>query len=329
MQLILLTVLLCWICQVTSNPTTKTEWQLFKQQYTKHYDTTEDEYRRIIWEDNKRYTEKHNAEAAAGLHTYTMGLNSYSDMKHEEFVKIMMGLKISANPIPGKPFVPTVEVGRLPDTMNWTALGYVTEVGNQGQCGSCWAFSVIGALEGQWFRAQKKLVRLSVQDLMDCSTSVGNEGCEGGFIDKSYKFIRDNHGIDTWKSYPYDAKNEKCRFNNDTIGATCRGYTDIKKGNEDDLYVAVGSIGPVAVAIDAYQESFSMYKSGVYDEPKCTTTRLSHTLLVTGYGKYKGKEYWLAKNSWGTSWGMNGYIMMSRNKNNQCGIVSLASYPFV
>ncbi|XP_052084827.1 procathepsin L-like [Mytilus californianus] len=329
MQLIVFTVLLYWICQVTSNPTTETEWKLFKQQYTKHYDTTEDKYRRTIWEDNKRYTEKHNSEAAAGLHTYTMGLNSYSDMKHEEFVKIMMGLKISANPIPGKPFVPTVEVGRLPDTMNWTALGYVTEVGNQGQCGSCWAFSVIGALEGQWFRAQRKLVRLSVQDLMDCSKSVGNQGCEGGFIDKSYKFIRDNHGIDTWKSYPYDAKNEKCRFNNDTIGATCRGYTDIKKGNEDDLYVAVGSIGPVAVAIDAYQESFSMYKSGVYDEPKCTTTRLSHTLLVTGYGKYKGKEYWLAKNSWGTSWGMNGYIMMSRNKDNQCGIASLASYPLV
>ena len=104
---------------------------------------------------------------------------------------------------------------------------------------------------------------------------------------------------------------------------------DIEKASESQLQAAVASVGPISGAIDADHRSYQLYHSGVYDEPDCSSTELDHGVLVVGYGTHDGKDYWLVKNSWGADWGMAGYIMMSRNKNNQCGIASLASYPLV
>nr|prf Cys protease [Drosophila melanogaster] len=218
----------------------------------------------------------------------------------------------------------------LPKSVDWRTKGAVTAVKDQGHCGSCWAFSSTGALEGQHFRKSGVLVSLSEQNLVDCSTKYGNNGCNGGLMDNAFPYIKDNGGIDTEKSYPYEAIDDSCHFNRAQVGATDRGFTDIPQGDEKKMPEAVATVGPVSVAIDASHESFQFYSEGVYNEPQCDAQNLDHGVLVVGFGTDEsGEDYWLVKNSWGTTWGDKGFIKMLRNKENQCGIASPSSYPLV
>lgn len=218
----------------------------------------------------------------------------------------------------------------VPNKIDWRQQGAVTPVKDQGQCGSCWAFSATGALEGQHFRKTNRLVSLSEQNLVDCSKDYGNDGCNGGLMDNAFKYINVNKGIDTETSYPYEAKDDTCRYNLNDVGAEDKGFVDIPSGNEKKLKEAVATVGPVSVAIDAANPSFQLYASGVYFEPQCSSENLDHGVLAVGYGTdKKSGDYWLVKNSWGDSWGDDGYIKMSRNKENNCGIATQASYPLV
>lgn len=218
----------------------------------------------------------------------------------------------------------------IPSKVDWRQHGAVTPVKDQKQCGSCWAFSATGALEGQHFRKTNQLVSLSEQNLVDCSQEQGNNGCEGGLMDNAFLYIKMNRGIDTEDSYPYEAVDSSCRYEASELGADDKGYVDISKGSEKQLREAVATVGPVSVAIDASSSSFQLYASGVYYEPNCSTENLDHGVLAVGYGSdRRGGDYWLVKNSWGDSWGDEGYIKMSRNKKNNCGIATSASYPLV
>jgi cathepsin L len=275
---------------------------------------------------NYNYIEAHNRAADHGLHSYRLGVNQFTDLTNDEFRLRMNGLKPELHK---QSNVVYVGVKDLPDTVDWRTKGVVTPVKNQAQCGSCWAFSAVASMEGQHALDTGKLVSLSEQDLVDCSTAEGNMGCGGGLMDQAFQYVIDNKGIDTEDSYPYKAIDEKCVYKNTTVGTTITGFTDIETGSESALQSAVANIGPISVAIDASSMAFQLYTSGVYDDTECGNQRenLDHGVTAVGYGTQDGKDYWLVKNSWDTTWGQKGYILMSRNKNNQCGIATLASYP--
>ncbi|XP_055332692.1 procathepsin L-like [Paramacrobiotus metropolitanus] len=308
------------------------DWHKFKSFHVKEYDGAEDPVRRKVYLRNSQRILQHNKEYAQGLHSYKLEMNHYGDIEPQEFRKIMNGLKRNYNESKSTThslFLTPSNV-QIPDTVDWRQKGYVTPVKNQGQCGSCWAFSSTGALEGQHFKKSGKLVSLSEQQLVDCSGKYGNEGCNGGLMDQAFDYIKDNKGLDTETSYPYEAKDKKCRFKKDTIGATDSGHMDVTPiGDEGKLKEAVATVGPISVAIDASHETFQFYSKGVYDEKSCSSEDLDHGVLAVGYGTEDGKDYWLVKNSWGEEWGDDGYIKMVRNKKNQCGIATAASYPLV
>jgi len=300
------------------------QWKAWKSYHEKTYETkTEEAQRYAIWRNNLEIVRKHNAEK----HSYTLAMNQFGDLTATEFKFLFLGYR-QGNSTKGSTFLSPSNVV-LPDTVDWRTKGYVTPVKNQKQCGSCWAFSTTGSLEGQHFKKTGNLVSLSEQNLVDCSTAYGNHGCQGGLMDNAFRYIRANDGIDTEQSYPYEARNDRCRFKRANVGATDTGFVDIQRGSESHLQEAVATVGPISVAIDAGHSSFQLYHQGVYNEPRCSRTLLDHGVLAVGYGTYQGQAYWLVKNSWGAGWGMEGYIMMSRNRNNQCGIATQASYPLV
>jgi len=149
-------------------------------------------------------------------------------------------------------------------------------------------------------------------------------------MDQAFAYIQQNKGIDTETSYPYTAQDGTCVFTAANVGATDQGATDIASGDENALTNAIATVGPISVAIDASQNSFQFYSTGIYTDPDCSSTQLDHGVTAVGYGSLgAGQDFYIVKNSWGTSWGDQGYIMMARNSNNMCGIATMASYPIV
>jgi cathepsin L len=308
-------------------------WNAFKKSHRKEYLNDEHEqYRFDVFTTNVERIEKHNAEYAMGMHSYSLGVNVFADWTLEEFRRHMFGARLgnATSRASGK-FVRLPKSVKIDDEVDWRTEGAVTPVKNQGQCGSCWAFSTTGSLEGAHFRQSGTLVSLSEQQLVDCSGKTGNEGCNGGLMDNAFEYIKENGGLDTEQSYPYHAHNEKCHFNKKTVGATCSGFMDIESGDEKALQQAVATVGPVSVANDVTEDNFMFYKEGVFVDDSCSNGResLNHGVLVVGYGSNSTMDFWLVKNSWGESWGEQGYIRMARNLNNMCGVATAASYPLV
>eukprot|EP01137_Pigoraptor_chileana_P030804 Opistho-2@17782 len=311
------------LCVATACAVDLAAFNRWKLQHGRKYASDgEETARRAIWNDNYNLIQKHNIK---GEKSYTLAMNQFGDLTNDEYRSIFLGtFRKSTNAT-----LHTI-IGANPTSVDWRTKGYVTGVKDQGQCGSCWAFSTVASLEGQHFKKTGTLVSLSEQNLVDCSTAQGNEGCNGGLMDQGFDYIIKNKGIDTEASYPYKAVDGKCAYNAANSGATVSSYKDIPSGDESSLTDAAANIGPISVAIDASQSSFQFYSSGVYDETGCSSSQLDHGVAVVGYGTdAKGGDYYIVKNSWGGSWGLSGYIWMSRNKSNQCGIATAASYPIV
>uniref|UniRef100_A0ABK0M314 Cathepsin K n=1 Tax=Rattus norvegicus TaxID=10116 RepID=A0ABK0M314_RAT len=276
--------------------TLDTQWELWKKTHGKQYNSKVDEIsRRLIWEKNLKKISVHNLEASLGAHTYELAMNHLGDMTSEEVVQKMTGLRVPPSRSFSNDTLYTPEwEGRVPDSIDYRKKGYVTPVKNQGQCGSCWAFSSAGALEGQLKKKTGKLLALSPQNLVDCVSE--NYGCGGGYMTTAFQYVQQNGGIDSEDAYPYVGQDESCMYNATAKAAKCRGYREIPVGNEKALKRAVARVGPVSVSIDASLTSFQFYSRGVYYDENCDRDNVNHAVLVVGYGTQKGNKYWIIKN---------------------------------
>ncbi|XP_076922208.1 low-temperature-induced cysteine proteinase-like [Bidens hawaiensis] len=306
---------------------------LFQQwchHHNKSYPTEEEHlYRFNVFQDNYDYILRHNAHSNT---SYTLDLNAFADLTHHEFkLARLRGLSVShpsADPIRlnrgGSGIQSSTEI---PKSLDWREKGAVTKVKDQGSCGACWAFSATGAMEGINQIVTGSLISLSEQELVDCDRSF-NSGCDGGLMDYAFEFVIKNKGIDTEEDYPYQGRATTCNKNKmKTRVVTIDGYIDVPENNEAQLLQAV-AIQPVSVGICGSERAFQLYSKGIFTGP-CSTA-LDHAVLIVGYGSKDGVDYWIIKNSWGTSWGMDGYMYMQWNigdSNGLCGINMLASYP--
>jgi KDEL-tailed cysteine endopeptidase len=284
-----------------------------------------------IFASNIDLIEQHNSQNLS----YQLASNQYAHLTYEEFVQQvnLKGIKKpSLRRVSSASITPPPPKESLPASVDWTTTGAVTPVKNQGNCGSCWSFSTTGALEGAYFLKYGKLVSFSEQQLVSCDTAGEDAGCNGGWMDDAFTFVKNNGGITTEDAYPYvsgsDGKSGTCVTSGYTNVAEVapQSYTDVTPNNVQALMAAVAQ-QPVSIAIQANQIAFQFYSNGVLTG-RCGQN-LDHGVLLVGYGTddSTGLEYWKVKNSWGTSWGEAGYIRIERSEADLCGVLDAPSYP--
>ncbi|XP_015783352.1 cathepsin L1 [Tetranychus urticae] len=307
------------------------QWESFKTKYGKSYESNvEETYRRSVFAQKMELIKAHNERANNGEFTYRKGINKFSDLTTEEFKAKYLGFKATARRI--APFIYKVnKTVKAPTLVDWRTKGIVSEVKEQQECGACWAFSAIAAIEAANAQKTGKLVVLSEQNVLDCSWKYGDQGCGGGYMDDAFLYVKDNNGVDTEKSYPYISGDGQdyhtCRYNESNKGASIASFVDIPEGDEEALLSAV-SEHVVAVAIDV--GPLHDYEAGILNTNECSSDPkdLSHAVAVVGYGSENGIPFWIVRNSWGQDFGESGYFRLYRGS-NMCGIANLASYPIV
>jgi len=301
----------------------QTEFTKFMTQFNKQY-AADELFQR--YENFKIRFERVTANNADSSSTSQMGIHQYSDLSAAEMKAQLNGYKASPESV--KSYAPRAthrQLVGLPSSVDWRTKGAVTAIKDQGQCGSCWAFSATGSMEGAVYLKTNKLLSLSEQQLMDCSTKEGDESCNGGLLDNAFQYVMDNKGICAEADYPYKAMDEKCKTGCTKV-ATISNFTDIKSGDEASMGM-YAAMQPISIAIEADQAIFQDYKSGVLNGSSCGTA-LDHGVLIVGYDhdNKTGLDYWIVKNSWGKSWGMEGYVWISRGYNT-CGLDLASSFP--
>jgi C1A family cysteine protease len=279
---------------------------------------------------HEKLIEKHNKKFSSGRSKFKLGVWEYSDMTPQEIRKSMTGYVRRPKP---KAIFQSEFPNNASSYVNYVEKGWVTNVINQGRCGCCWAISSLGAWEGQIAKMTGSPVKLSEQNLIDCNRDVveGNWGCDGGDMETVYDYIiNTSKGINAASYYRYKGQEDKkCRYNPEKSVGSIRDFAKVETGNETLLMLALAHIGPLSIAVDASSESFQNYKGGVYDDPECGKD-INHAVLLVGYGDDpEGGPYWLVKNSWGRSYGENGYIKIAKDQGNLCGIANEISYPII
>ncbi|KAL3285479.1 hypothetical protein HHI36_000011 [Cryptolaemus montrouzieri] len=252
-----------------------------------------------------------------------MGVTKFTDLTEEEFSQYVNKFKFSQKSGHSKNIFKTSLDLSLPHKIDWSERGAVTNVKDQGHCGSSWAFSATGTMEGQAALQLKQHLFLSEQNLIDCVTEeYGGNGCNGGDIIGAYLYV-DYYGIDSEDNYNYHGHQYNCQQKNAVFYVA--GYEEVER-DEHSLQQATAKVGPISVGIDATNK-LQNYISGIFIDDTCSN-QTNHAVLVVGYGSEGGLDYWIVKNSWGVNWGEQGYFRLIRNS-NACGIATMGSYPLV
>jgi len=297
------------------------EWEAWKAQYKPFYLSAEEEQARLkVFAQNKRTVLKMNKIFGDEADGARFGLNQFADLTPEEFAARYLH-EIDTN-MPRNFLPPTTKTLKdYPTEKNWVEDGAVTEVKNQGSCGSCWSFSVTGNMEGVYKVAHGELPILSEQQFVDCDhdcmqykgQKVCDSGCDGGLMPNAMAYaIRE--GVTTEEKYPYKGKEGTCQY---TSAQALYKFKDWRavNGTDVDMIAALNEVGPLSIGVDATLWQF--YIGGIFSLP-CGKT-LNHGVLLVGYGVHEKKEYWLIKNSWGKTWGEKGYLRLIREK-DKCGV---------
>lgn len=300
-------------------------WTQWKMTNGKTYGvSTEEEYRRSVFMVNFHKVNNHNSTEGK---TWTMALNKFADLTSDEFRATYTGLNHSVESKRPKNYV-NHNVETTPSAQDWRGRG-VSEVKDQGRCGSCWSFSTTGAVEGAYYRSHGTVVSMSEQQLVDCAgTNWGNNGCSGGLMDHAFQYV-EMYGLMRESDYPYTANDSNtCRFDAARMVTKVRVFTDIARDSQPQLKAGLAG-QTVSVAINA--NPLQLYHSGVFSDWSGCPANLDHGVLAVGYGHDDGKDHWIVKNSWGGNWGESGYFRMERRDYGEgiCGITKNASYPTV
>jgi len=269
-------------------------------------------------------------ELSAKSKTAKFGVTKFADLTPAEFEdaylsKVPMNKKDPSWPV--APLYKEEQIKALPTAFDWRLKGAVTGVKNQGMCGSCWAFSAVGSMEGQWFLAGHPLTGLSEQNLVDCdhecmmyeNEQTCDQGCDGGLMPNAFKYVVENSGIDTEAGYAYAGVDQTCNYSPSVKGATIKNWTMIAS-DEDQMAAYMVANGPISIAVDA--ELWQFYIGGVFDFPWCGSS-LDHGVLIVGYNTTTDIinnpiDFWWVKNSWGDDWGYDGYIKLEKGT-DECG----------
>lgn len=287
----------------------------FKQTYGRKYMPSDEAHKFACFRENLNLIDQRNVAGKGQEHH---GVNQFTDLCPKEFAQYYLGYKRNATraQVPDM-FTPEQVVGAC-QQVDWRTKGVVTPIKNQGQCGSCWSFSATGNMEGQWALAGNSLASLSEEELVQCSSSAGNQGCNGGLMDQAFDWVVQNGGITSESNYPYTSgggvtgtcKNAKLK----QYTAHVSGHKDLPT-SESQMAAWMCTGGPLSIGVDA--ASWQTYSGGILST--CQGTQMDHGVLIVGFNLANSPPYWIVKNSWGTSWGENGYIRVEYGT-DQCGI---------
>jgi len=294
--------------------------------YNKNYAESEIFSRRAAYYQSKARIATLSARAKArGLNTQ-FGINQFSDLFPEDFARLYKGYKPSDKSAILPMDSETVYATSIPTSWDWRNQNAVTPVKDQGQCGSCWAFSATEGVESAWYLAKKQTVILAPQQVVSCDTVDG--GCNGGDLPTAFAYIQAN-GMESETAYPYTSgesgANGNCNFNSQQVIATISGFKyATQNSNETQMQEAMIPNGPLSICVDA--STWQDYTGGII-ENNCQNS-LDHCVQLVGWNTDSGVPYWIVRNSWNTNWGINGYIYVERNQ-DLCGIADEATYAVI
>ncbi|CAL4098248.1 unnamed protein product, partial [Meganyctiphanes norvegica] len=305
----------------------------FISKFNKTYANEAETNKRIaIFQDNCKVMEAHNKLCESGESSYEMGVNEYSDLTYDEVIESLTGIDDNIkgsnknyvrNNINGglrhagtshDRYIPK-DIGNEPESMDYRDKGAINPIRNQGGCGSCWAFAAVSSIESHIFLQNGQSVQLSEQYLVDCTIF----SCLGGWTDDTILYVS-NNGIAYGDGYPYTATDGTCNQGTPKTSHKVTGIQHVNPGRDAELLNALVHMGPISVYVYV-SPNFGSYRGGVFEDNFCTPNKwVNHAVVLVGYGNENGKDYWLIRNSWGKSWGEEGYIKLARNVDNHCRI---------